>query len=164
MRFFIKNISIFFLLTVFLLADDNINNQIENDHRIRNFAFIGPFSKDFNSDSLAKSFSFKNIEIEKDLVINGSKFRFLKPPASNESGLLILPNHPALIDPVIIFSHLYKKFNPNILVDENQLEKPGMKTAAKIFNFILIPDFKIKDETSGKKFDVVLQEVVAGLK
>ena len=85
MRFFIKNICIFFLLTVFLFSDDNINNQIENDHRIRNFAFIGPFSKDFNSDSLAKSFSFKNIEIEKDLVINESKFRFLKPPASNGS-------------------------------------------------------------------------------
>ena len=49
------------------LADNNIHNQIENDHRIRNFAFIGPFPKDYNADSLIKTiksntFSLKNVK------------------------------------------------------------------------------------------------------
>ena len=43
-----KNQMIFYLVVISILfsksfADGDIYNQIENDHRVRNFAFIGPF-------------------------------------------------------------------------------------------------------------------------
>ena len=52
----IKNYFIipFIVCITMIYADSNIYNQIENDHRIRNFAFIGPFPKDYNADSLIK--------------------------------------------------------------------------------------------------------------
>ena len=72
----IKNIitTLSFLLLSVVHADNAIYNQIENDHRIRNFAFIGPFPKDYNADSLIKTiksntFSLKNSINHKFIII-----------------------------------------------------------------------------------------------
>ena len=46
----ISTIVLIFISSIY--ANNGIYNQIENDHRIRNFAFIGPFPKTFNGDSL----------------------------------------------------------------------------------------------------------------
>jgi acyl-[acyl-carrier-protein]-phospholipid O-acyltransferase/long-chain-fatty-acid--[acyl-carrier-protein] ligase len=55
-------------------------------------------------------------------------------------GILFLPNHPALIDPVIVVSVLNPKFSPNILVDENQLKRPGMGLVKNHIKMNPIPD------------------------
>ena len=54
---------------------------------------------------------------------------------------LFLPNHPALIDPIILYSILGPKFQPRPLSDEGQANRPGLRYIfKKIINVIIIPD------------------------
>ncbi|TWT41006.1 Bifunctional protein Aas [Phycisphaerae bacterium RAS1] len=43
------------------------------------------------------------------------------------SSILFLPNHPALIDPVIIMTVLHRDFAPHALADREQTETPGFR-------------------------------------
>ena len=61
-------------------------------------------------------------------------------------GMLILPNHPALIDPVIIYSRL-AGLRPRPLSDEGQMRGPVQHLAAKIIRAVTIPDMA----TAGRK-------------
>ena len=82
----IQNI-IILAITLFSIAfaDNNIHNQIENDHRIRNFAFIGPFPNDYNADSLIGTIESKSFSLQKAIIHNGKEYNWIKPPASNGS-------------------------------------------------------------------------------
>ena len=60
----------FIFLETNLNAENNFSNFIDNDHRIRNFSFMGPFPKNFNADSLIdveteKNIDFKEIDYER---------------------------------------------------------------------------------------------------
>ena len=56
------------------------------------------------------------------------------------SGILFLPNHPALIDPAIVMSLLYSRFRPRPLADQDQVGRPGVRWVAAQLNVITIPD------------------------
>lgn len=43
------------------------------------------------------------------------------------SSILFLPNHPALIDPVIVMTILHRDFAPHALADREQAETPGFR-------------------------------------
>ena len=58
-------------------------------------------------------------------------------------GNLILPNHPAYIDPIILASCLAKDFDPYFVIDEKQLQLPIIKQLAHHFKFIPLPDLSI---------------------
>jgi len=58
-----------FILIADLNAEVNISNQVDNDHRIRNFAFSGPFQHDVNMDSLSNAILSGNFSYEKPLKI-----------------------------------------------------------------------------------------------
>ncbi|MGM0609131.1 MAG: AMP-binding protein [Candidatus Muiribacteriota bacterium] len=58
----------------------------------------------------------------------------------NKAGFLILPNHPGLIDPIIISSFLYPYFKLRSLADENQVKRPVIKWFAKLFRVITVSD------------------------
>ncbi|MGL1935808.1 MAG: AMP-binding protein [Fibrobacterales bacterium] len=60
----------------------------------------------------------------------------------SDKGFLFLPNHPALIDPVLMQSILFKKFKPHALADESQIDIPIVGNIIKEFNLIPIPDIK----------------------
>ena len=86
-------ITIFYKICIFILlllfnsvqAEKNVLNQIENDHRIRNFAFIGPFPNGFNSDSLISTIDVEKFSFSNSVSSNGKYYKFIKPPASNGS-------------------------------------------------------------------------------
>ena len=59
----------FLLLFVTSLLNAGSNNQVNNDHRIRNFSFSGPFSVSVNMDSLSKSISSKEFSYKEPLKI-----------------------------------------------------------------------------------------------
>ena len=44
--------------------------------------------------------------------------------AKGTRGILFLPNHPALMDPVIVMSELHRHFQPRSLADKDQVEPP----------------------------------------
>ena len=63
--------------------------------------------------------------------------------AKGRNGVLFLPNHPALIDPIIINAILYRKFHPRSLVDEKQIRTTILKYLQKACASSLLPDIGI---------------------
>lgn len=85
--------------------------------------------------------------------------------ATNKEGLLFLPNHPAWIDPVILMTFLYNRFQPRPLADYEETNKFYIRPLMKFVNAIRIPSLakngrRSKDEiTDGiKKVAVSLRE------
>lgn len=73
-------------------------------------------------------------------------------------GVLFLPNHPALIDPVIVNLALFWKFRPRSLVDIKQLRFGVLKYLEKTINMLPLPDIGISGK-SGR--DEVLKQINA---
>mgnify|MGYP003302849390 CR=1 FL=1 len=71
-----KSINIISLVVLIFVssiyANNGIYNQIENDHRVRNFAFIGPFPKEFNADSLISTLNVSEFSINNTVSGNES--------------------------------------------------------------------------------------------
>lgn len=55
-------------------------------------------------------------------------------------GILFLPNHPALIDPVIVLTYLHARFRPRPLADQDQINLPFLRLIAKRLGVLPIPD------------------------
>jgi 1-acyl-sn-glycerol-3-phosphate acyltransferase len=60
-------------------------------------------------------------------------------------GLLVLPNHPALIDPVLIYSRL-AGLRPQPLIDAAQMRGFVQSRVARFLNAVLIPDLDPQSE------------------
>lgn len=76
--------------------------------------------------------------------------------ARGTGGILFLPNHPALIDPVIVYTTLHQRFRPRALADRDQTQRSIMKWVSRQIGTIPIPDIKIHgaavlDEVSAAK-------------
>lgn len=69
-----------------------------------------------------------------------------------KGGLIFLPNHPALVDPVILVSHLHARFAPRILADRDQIQLPVLGWVIRKVGAIAMPD-------PGKYGEAALPEV-----
>lgn len=58
----------------------------------------------------------------------------------NQGGLIFLPNHPALVDPLILVSHLHARFAPRILADRDQIQLPVLGWVIRKAGAIAMPD------------------------
>ena len=76
---------------------------------------------------------------------------------AKKAGILILPNHPALIDPVILYSRL-AGLRPRPLVDEGQMRGFAQHIAANITRAVTIPDLS---KTGRQGYDSVRQGLEA---
>ncbi|UCD53253.1 MAG: AMP-binding protein [Phycisphaerales bacterium] len=56
------------------------------------------------------------------------------------SGLLLLPNHPALIEPIILACHLHRGLKVRALADETQIDRFLVRTLARRINVLSLPD------------------------
>ncbi len=59
---------------------------------------------------------------------------------NDKRGLLFLPNHPALIDPIILGSFLVRKFHPYILLHDEQVNGTALKHFVKKLKLLPIGD------------------------
>ncbi|MBQ6473775.1 MAG: 1-acyl-sn-glycerol-3-phosphate acyltransferase, partial [Victivallales bacterium] len=73
-------------------------------------------------------------------------------------GILFLPNHPALIDPVILNSLLFRHFHPRALVDEKQIRQTILKTLGPRMRILPLPDMGIAGRAGLEK---VLKQIDA---
>ena len=55
-------------------------------------------------------------------------------------GVLFLPNHPGLIDPVIVSCLLWSRFQPRALVIEKQIKGSPLRHATKLLRILPISD------------------------
>lgn len=60
--------------------------------------------------------------------------------ARGRRGILFLPNHPALIDPVIVSTYLNRTFHPRPLADADQVNRPFIRWLAARLRVLPIPD------------------------
>ena len=63
--------------------------------------------------------------------------------AYGRSGVLFLPNHPALIDPVIMMSVLWSTFKPRALAVEKQIKGSMLKYFWKRVRILPLPDMGV---------------------
>jgi acyl-CoA synthetase (AMP-forming)/AMP-acid ligase II/1-acyl-sn-glycerol-3-phosphate acyltransferase/acyl carrier protein len=77
--------------------------------------------------------------------------------------IVFMPNHPALIDPVILMSRLHRGFAPRPLADEGQVDRSFVRPLMKSLRAVVIPDLS-KDGKSGKKAVLAgVQGIIDGL-
>ncbi|MBU3950226.1 MAG: AMP-binding protein [Proteobacteria bacterium] len=79
-------------------------------------------------------------------------------------GILFLPNHPALIDPVIIMSLLHKSFKPRPLGDEAQTNRPFIRQIMKHLRPVIIPDMEKSDRSKSEQIRSAMKDIVSALK
>ena len=60
-----------------------------------------------------------------------------------DKGILFLPNHPALIDPVIVCNLLMSHFRVRALANEKQIRSTVLKYFQKPFGIMELPDIGI---------------------
>lgn len=82
----------------------------------------------------------------------------------DKRGIVFLPNHPALIDPLIVMSALLSRFNPRPLSDQDQAAKPFVRQILKMVNPITIPDLKKNGRSSRNRIQTAIKEMVKCLK
>lgn len=80
-----------------------------------------------------------------------------------DQGTLFLPNHPALIDPVLVMTNLYRKFTPRPLSDEAQANMPVVKHVMKLIRPITIPDINTDGRSGLKKVFAALKKITTSL-
>jgi len=80
-----------------------------------------------------------------------------------DSSILFMPNHPALIDPVIVMSRLFKHFAPRPLADEVQVDRSFLRPLMKTINAVLIPDLKKSGNKGRKSVIEGVQKIISGL-
>jgi acyl carrier protein len=85
--------------------------------------------------------------------------------AKGKSGILFLPNHPALVDPVILITQLYRMFAPRALADQEQVDRPFFRRLAAYFRPILLQDVaRLNDAAAREAVEQAMTEIVSALK
>lgn len=78
-------------------------------------------------------------------------------------GILFLPNHQALIDPVIVMSLLYPGFQPRPLADADQANMAGNRWIMQQIRTITLPDLNKNGRDGKGRIKEALQEVADAL-
>lgn len=82
---------------------------------------------------------------------------------NNRKGLLFLPNHQALIDPVIVMSILYPGFQPRPLADADQANMAGNRWIMQQIRPITLPDLNKNGRDGKQRIQEAMREVVKSL-
>jgi len=78
--------------------------------------------------------------------------------ARGTTGILFLPNHPALIDPVIVISELYGRFAPSALADKDRIASPFLGWITRQFGALPMPDLGRYGEAGRKDVEKAIQD------
>jgi long-chain-fatty-acid--[acyl-carrier-protein] ligase len=73
--------------------------------------------------------------------------------------LLILPNHPGFVDPMLMLSLLGPRLHPRPMLAESNFQSPVMRLLMKLLNALRVPDL---DQASSDARDRAQQAVAHG--
>ncbi len=68
--------------------------------------------------------------------------------AKGNRGILLLPNHPAYLDPVILLTNFFPYLHPHILADKDNMAKPVVRRLVDRIGIKPIPDPSLHGEAS----------------
>jgi long-chain-fatty-acid--[acyl-carrier-protein] ligase len=78
--------------------------------------------------------------------------------------VLVLPNHPALVDPPLVFTSLYPSLRPRPMVLETNFQNPLMALIGKIINVVPVPDLEQASAKARAKAQRAVEVIIAGLR
>ena len=88
----------------------------------------------------------------------------LKEVASRGTGgILFLPNHPALVDPIIVSCALWPLFQPASLADRDRINSPGVRWITRKFGAKPLPDIAKYGESCRPDVERVIRECAQDL-
>jgi acyl-CoA synthetase (AMP-forming)/AMP-acid ligase II/acyl carrier protein/1-acyl-sn-glycerol-3-phosphate acyltransferase len=87
-----------------------------------------------------------------------------KISAKGKTGIVFLPNHPALVDPVIMFTYLHGKFAPKGFADQDQVNRPLIRSFARRWGIRTIPSIATYGPSAKAEIEKALDETIDGLK
>ncbi len=79
--------------------------------------------------------------------LNGINLKVL----SRKGGVLFIPNHPAEIDPVILYSRIWGRFRPRPVVDEKTYFSFGIHFLCRVFRAFPMPNFELYTNSYKRK-------------
>ena len=77
--------------------------------------------------------------------------------------ILFLPNHPALIDPVIVMTRLFARFQTRPLADEAQVDRMFVRRIAGLMRTIVIPDLSTGGREKRDQVQAGIEQVMRAL-
>ncbi|MDP8217137.1 MAG: MFS transporter [Candidatus Theseobacter exili] len=77
--------------------------------------------------------------------------------------ILLLPNHPALIEPPLLVTAIYPFLAPRVLADETQINRPFIKWFSKRIGVLPIPDIKKSGVDGRIEVEEALNKIVMSL-
>jgi long-chain-fatty-acid--[acyl-carrier-protein] ligase len=80
----------------------------------------------------------------------------------DDRGILFLPNHPALIDPIILLSILTRRFRVGVLADQAQIDRPVIRRIARYLPVKAIRD-PGRDRDAKTQIERLLRDIIDGL-
>ncbi|MBN2432317.1 MAG: AMP-binding protein [Acidobacteria bacterium] len=80
------------------------------------------------------------------------------------TGILFLPNHPALVDPLIVFTTLYPHFTPRPLAEQSQVDYPFIRWCARRIDTLTIPDVNVVGRGAREKVLASLNTIATDLR
>lgn len=78
--------------------------------------------------------------------------------------LLILPSHPAFVDPPLIFTNLYRYFRPRPLLYEDNFRNPFMYPLLFALDAIKVPDLSRASAEAREKTTKAIENVITALR
>ncbi len=111
-------------------------------------------------DSIVTSLVKWILSLRYDIKISGTE----SISAGQRKGIVFLPNHPALIDPVILYSYLHGEFSPKGFGDQDQVDRPFIRFFARRWGVRTIPSVDKYGPAAKKKIETILDETIEGLR
>jgi long-chain-fatty-acid--[acyl-carrier-protein] ligase len=81
-----------------------------------------------------------------------------------KGGTLILPNHPAYMDPPIVFTSLWRALEPRPLLFEGNFQNPVLYPLMKLVRAVPLPDMERPSAKARARTDRAIKEVIEGLR
>ena len=79
-------------------------------------------------------------------------------------GILFLPTHPALIDPMILGSVLLKDFQVRPFSDQDAVDRPGVRWLAAHVRSFIVPSIARHGQSAASRIEALMGEVVEALR
>jgi acyl-CoA synthetase (AMP-forming)/AMP-acid ligase II/1-acyl-sn-glycerol-3-phosphate acyltransferase/acyl carrier protein len=77
---------------------------------------------------------------------------------------IILPNHPAYVDPILVFRTLWPMLRPRPMAFEGMFKNPLLFWVPRVFDAVAIPDLSEHSVAARQQAESAIQEVIQGLK
>jgi len=86
------------------------------------------------------------------------QIRFLKGP------VLVLPNHPGLVDPLLVLGSIWPSLKPRPMVYEGNFTNPFMRLLMKLLNAVRVPDLDQASAKARTRATEAVEVVIDGLR